>query len=156
MPDLVQLYTDHAFWFWLALGAVLLGLEAASGSGWLLWPAASAGVVAVISLLGLHLGALGEVAIFAGLTLITTFVARRYLVHAPKDHPDINDSNLRLVGKTGEVTTAFVNGQGRAFIANAEWQADLESGGDLAVGAQVIVTAIEGSRLVVKPDVRPS
>ena len=74
MPDIVLLYAAHAFWFWLALGAVLLGVEAATGSGWLLWPAASAGVVAVISLLGLHLGALGEVAIFAGLTLITTFV----------------------------------------------------------------------------------
>lgn len=151
MPDLVQLYAAHAFWFWLALGAVLLGVEAATGSGWLLWPAASAGVVGVISLLGLHIGALGEVAIFAGLTLITTFVARRYLVHAPKGHPDINDPNLRLIGKKGQATAAFVKGHGRAHVGNAEWAADLDGGGDLAVGTQVIVTAIVGSRLVVKP-----
>ncbi|HWE46643.1 MAG TPA: NfeD family protein [Caulobacteraceae bacterium] len=151
MSDLAQLYAAHAFWFWLGLGAVLLGLEAASGSGWLLWPAASAGVVAVITLLGLHIGALGEVAIFAVLTLVSTFLARRYLVHAPKGHPDINDPNLRLVGKKGQATKAFIHGHGRAFVGNAEWLADLESGGDLAVGSQVVVTAIEGSRLVVKP-----
>ena len=151
MSDIAQLYAAHAFWFWLALGAVLLGVEALTGSGWLLWPAAPAGIVGVISLLGLHIGALGEVAIFAALTLVTTFLARRYLVHMPKGHPDINDPNLRLIGKRGQATAAFIHGHGRAFVGNAEWLADLDGGGDLAAGSQVVVTAIEGSRLVVKP-----
>jgi membrane protein implicated in regulation of membrane protease activity len=150
MDTILTLYAEHPFWVWLALGVLLLAAEAATGSGWLLWPAASAGVVAVISLLGLHLGAPVEVGIFAALTLVTTFVARRYLVHAPKGHPDINDPNLRLVGKTGEVTTAFVQGKGRAFVANAEWQAALEGGGELAVGAPVVVTGLDGSLLKVR------
>jgi membrane protein implicated in regulation of membrane protease activity len=151
MSDFAQLYAEHPFWIWLAVGALLLAAEAATGSGWLLWPAASAGVVAVITLLGLHLGAPTEVGIFAALTLVTTFVARRYLVHAPKNHPDINDPNLRLVGKKGQATSAFVEGHGRAFVGNAEWLADLDGDGELAAGAPIIVTAIEGSRLKVKP-----
>jgi membrane protein implicated in regulation of membrane protease activity len=151
MASVLELYAAHPFWIWLALGVLLLAAEAATGSGWLLWPAASAGVVALITLLGLRLGAPAEVGIFAALTIVTTFVARRYLIRAPAENPDINDQSLRLVGQTGQTTSAFVSGHGRAFVVNAEWPADLESGGDLAEGAKVVVTAVTGSRLTVKP-----
>ncbi len=148
--DIVQLYAAHPFWIWLALGVLLLAVEGATGSGWLLWPAASAGVVAVITLLGLHLGAPIEFGVFAILTVLTTFVARKWLVHAPKGHPDINDAGERLIGKTGDVTTAFIKGKGRALIANAEWAAILDNGGDLPVGAHVKVVAVDGAQLKVQ------
>jgi membrane protein implicated in regulation of membrane protease activity len=150
MPSIAELYATHPFWVWLALGVVLLAAEAATGSGWLLWPAASAGVVAVVSLLGLHLGAPVEVGLFGVLTVVSTFLARRYLVRAPSDHPDINDQRLRLVGKTGTAVSAFSHGRGRAFVENAEWQVELEGGGALDSGAQVVVTGVNGPRLTVK------
>ncbi len=150
MPSIVDLYNGHPFWIWLAIGALLLAAEAVTGSGWLLWPAASAGVVAVIALLGLHLGAPGETVIFGVLTLASTMLARRYLVRAPAAPPDINDQGLRLVGKTGKAVAAFTHGSGRAFVENAEWPADLEAGEELASGAKVMVTGVKGPRLVVK------
>lgn len=151
MPSIVEIYAAHPFWVWLALGVLLLAAEAATGSGWLLWPAASAGVVAVVSLLGLKLGAPAETAIFGLLTVVSTAMARRFLIRAPGTHEDINDQRLRLVGKTGKAVSAFSQGKGRAFVENAEWPADLEAGGELASGAQVVVTAVKGPRLVVKP-----
>lgn len=141
---------SQPFWIWLAVGVVLLAAEAATGSGWLLWPAASAGVVAVLTVIGVPLGMPGQIAVFAVLTVLTTFLARRYLVRAPAADPDINDPGQRLLGKVGEACQAFVDGRGRAFVNGAEWPADLENGGDLGVGARVVVTAINGPRLTVK------
>ena len=50
MPDLYQLYVMHPFWAWIALAGALLALEVATGSGWLLWPAASAAIVALLAI----------------------------------------------------------------------------------------------------------
>ncbi len=43
MSDLSDFYLSHPLWIWAALGAGLLAIEVAAGSGWLLWPAAAAG-----------------------------------------------------------------------------------------------------------------
>lgn len=149
MADLLSFHAAHPFWTWMALGAALLAIEAGTGSGWLLWPAASAGVVALLMLTGWQPGPAVEVLIFAGLTLVTTFLARRYIIRRT-DHPDINDTFQRMIGKTGKAVTTFEHGKGRAFVANAEWAADLESGDSLAEGAPVVVTAVNGPRLVVR------
>jgi membrane protein implicated in regulation of membrane protease activity len=151
MSALTDLYATNPFWVWLFIGVVLLAAEAGTGSGWLLWPAAATVPVAVLTLTPLHLGAPAEIGLFAVLTVATTFLARRYLVRMPKDHPDINDQATRLLGKSGQAVSAFVDGHGRAFVNGAEWPADLEAGDALANGAQVVVTAINGPRLIVKP-----
>jgi membrane protein implicated in regulation of membrane protease activity len=150
MAAIAEIYGAHPFWIWLALGAVLLAIEAGTGSGWLLWPAASAGVVALISLSPLRLGPIGEVAVFAGLTLVTTILARKYLVRHHDNDPDINDQSLRLIGRTGETVSAFDAGHGRAFINGAEWPAELDGGGALKIGARVEVIGVEGAKLRVK------
>ena len=69
MGSLIELYALHPFWAWLTLGAVLLVAEALTGSGWMLWPAASSAVVAVLALTGIARGPLVDVLLFAGLTL---------------------------------------------------------------------------------------
>ena len=42
MHGLMVFYLGHPMWVWLAVGALLLAAEVATGSGYLLWPAASA------------------------------------------------------------------------------------------------------------------
>jgi membrane protein implicated in regulation of membrane protease activity len=149
--NLLDLYAAHPFWVWLALGAILLAIEAGTGSGWLLWPAASAGVVALLALTGWKVGLPAELLVFALLTLVSTILARRFLKTASDTEPDINDQTQRLIGKTGRAVTAFENGQGRVLVANAEWAADLDGGATLKNGAPVVVTGIAGPRLVVQP-----
>jgi hypothetical protein len=150
MGAVADLFAAHPFWVWMALGALLLAVEAGTGSGWLLWPAASAGLVGLLVLTGLLQGGTAEIGVFAVLTLVSTFLARRYLAHAPVDGPDINDQRSRLTGQTGEVSHAMAGGHGRVFVGGAEWPAELDGGGDLAPGARVVVTGVAGRKLTVK------
>ena len=73
-----------------------------TGSGYLLWPSASAAATALLTGLGINLPM--AVALFAALTIVSTLVARRYLPSPfrPKG-PDINDPSHRIVGHQGRV-----------------------------------------------------
>ena len=55
----------------MALAAAFLAVEMATGTGYLLWPAASAAVVGVVAVFA-TLGAPIDILIFAGLTIAST------------------------------------------------------------------------------------
>lgn len=149
METLFQLYVDHALWVWLAIGMAILAVEVSTGSGWLLWPAVCAGVVALLSpFVG---PAWLEIAIFAGLTVVTSLLARRYWPRTAKG-ADINDNVSRLIGHRGKAVQTFAHGSGRVDIDGKEWAADLDGAGEaLPIGSMVEVTGLSGSRLLVRP-----
>ena len=152
MSGLPDLYATHPFWTWMALAAGLLAAEVATGSGWLLWPAASAGIVATLaSFAGLSPAA--ALVTFAALTIVTTFLARRYLPRPlrPRGH-DINDNVARLMGHEGRAVSAFQGQLGRVFIDGKEWAAELAEGEELEAGARVRVVGVSGARLRVRGD----
>lgn len=150
MDAVVALYESQPFWLWLALGCLILAVEAASGTEWLLWPAVSAGVVAIIALIAPNLGPFVEIALFAVLTLVTSIASRRLIKRVNPSEPDINDRDARLLGERAEVVQPFVDGRGRVFVSGSEWPADIE-GDAPPVGASVIVDAVDGPRLKVRP-----
>ena len=87
-------------------GVILAG-EVATGTGWLLWPAACAALVALLTFV-LKGNFAVELAVFAVLTIASTLLARRYLPgNASGDGPDINDNVGRLVGHYGMAVSAF-------------------------------------------------
>ena len=129
---------------------LLLAIEAALSTEWLLWPAVAAGVVAVLTALGLRMGLAVEVGLFAVLTVAATALSRRLIQRVnPDDHPDINDRDLRLVGQRARVVQAFVEGRGRVFVSGAEWVALIE-GDAPPVGDSVVVDRLEGPSLKVR------
>ncbi|HEY2752093.1 NfeD family protein [Phenylobacterium sp.] len=151
MPDLTMFYANHPFWVWIALSAALLALEVATGSGWLLWPSASAGAVAVLATFA-DLGLAESVLAFAVLTIASTVLARRYLPRSLLTHPvgDINDNVARLVGHQGRAVGAFHGRAGRVFIDGKEWAAELDEGDGLEAGSRVEVTGVAGAHLKVR------
>lgn len=150
MADLVVFYGAHSFWVWTALAAALLAVEVISGTGWLLWPATSAGVVAVLTAVA-TVTTPAALAIFAVLTIVTTFLARRYLPRPLRPHGrDINDNIARLVGHEGRAVGAFEGQLGRVFIDGKEWGAELTDGERLAAGSRVQVVGVHGARLTVR------
>lgn len=152
VSDLGLFYLNHAAWFWIALGAALLAVEVATGTGWLLWAAASAGVVAVVEALW-ELPLPLAVVLFAALVIVSTLSARRWFPHrAAALGEDINDNIGRLVGHEGRVVTPFDQGEGRVFIDGKEWAAELEDDQALDVGARVKVTGVAGAHLRVRGD----
>lgn len=146
--DVAALYADYAFWIWAALGAAILAVEVATGTGWLLWPAASAAVTALLSLILPRQPAL-EIGIFAVLTIVSTLAARRFWPGTPRVAPDINDNVARLIGHRGRVVEAFADGLGRVAIDGKEWPAEIDVGAP-PPGATVEVTGVHGARLTVR------
>jgi membrane protein implicated in regulation of membrane protease activity len=145
---------DDPFRLWVAAGAVLLAVEVATGTGWLLWAAACAGLMALVVLtpLGLELG--GQMALFAVLTIVSTLAARKLMPHRPPTGHDINDMHARLTGKAGVAATAFSHGLGRVRVDGSEWDAEAETNpgaAAIAPGDPVIVEAVlGGARLAVR------
>lgn len=150
MTWLADLYLAHPFWIWMALAGVLLAAEVATTTGWLLWPAACAVVVAALTLL------LGgdfaiELAVFAVLTIVSTLLARRYLPrNLSGDGPDINDNVGRLVGHYGMAVSAFEHGRGRVFIDGKEWAAVADDDAAPLLDQRVKVLSADGGILKVK------
>jgi hypothetical protein len=145
MQTLLLIYESHPFWVWLAIGAVFLALEVPTASGYLLWPAASAGAVAVLTL-WLVLPPGYQVIAFALLTIISTIVGRRLMPrHAPAAGPDISNRASGLAGRFGQAVAPFAAGQGRVFVDGAEWMAELEPGQAAPEpGARIEVVSVRG------------
>src|SRR5690348_1601542 len=130
MADLVLLHDQYGVWAWAGVAAALLAVEMMTGSGWLLWPAACAGAVAIlVRVMGLSLEA--AVLAFAVLTILTTLIARRFLPVSPfaRGGHDINDATARLMGHHGHAVGAFRGKRGRVFIDGKEWAAELDEAG---------------------------
>lgn len=151
MDAVIDIYNNQPFWIWLAIGVLLLAVEAALSTEWLLWPAVAAGIVAVLTALGLQIGFAGEVGAFAVLTVVSTLFSRRLIQKVnPDDKPDVNDRESRLIGQRARVVESFVDGRGRVFVSGAEWAAEME-GHAAEVGESVIVEGLNGPSLKVKP-----
>lgn len=151
MAGITDLLVAHPFWLWLAVAAIILAVEVATGSGWLLWPAGAAAVVGASALVA-PLSLPVQLLVFAGLTIVTTLLARRFLPRSlVNEGPDINDNVGRLVGHRGRAAGEFADGHGRVDIDGKEWEAVLPAGGALPSGAAVEVVGVSGgSRLTVR------
>lgn len=150
MEMLSDLYAAQPFWIWVALAAGLLAIEIMTGSGWLLWAAASAAAVAIATALG-DLSFAMSVLLFAALTIVSTLLARRYLPRSVTAQTgDINDNIDRLVGRSGAAAQTFEGRAGRVLVDGKEWPAELEGDGRLEAGERVQVTGVSGVRLTVR------
>ncbi len=147
---------SQAFWIWLTLGILILGVEVFLGTQWLLWSAAAAGVVAVICLTGLPFGFVFQVATFAVLSLLMALLTRR-LLRIPDAVTDINEPHVRLVGKQAEVLSGFdlaTGGErtGRVIFDGVEWPAVLTSGNTpVKASDRVVIEQVADGRLFIRP-----
>jgi len=139
---------QHPFLLWIAVGAVLLAIEVGTGSGWLLWPAGSAVVTALLAL-AMPLDPSLQAVVFAVLTIITTLAGRHFFPRRPLA-ADINDTATRLAGLEGVAVTEFQAGRGRVFVDGKEWAAELQGAASLATGVKIVVVGVHGARLTVK------
>ena len=137
------LLREQPGWGWLAVAALFLAAELATGSGYLLWPSAAAGIVGVLKLVGAPVGIELQLGLFALLTFAGIYGARR--LWPGRGHPepphDLNDQKQRLIGREGHAVTS---GDGRVFVDGKEWAAELPDGGHPEPGARVRVTAVLG------------
>ncbi|GGI16617.1 NfeD family protein [Oxalicibacterium faecigallinarum] len=136
---------------WFAIACVLVGLEMASGTFYLLMIAIGAAAGGIAALLGLD--GLAQCVVAALLAAIATFGLRRS-GFAKKAVVDANrDPNVNLdVGQLLEVhawhVVAGAAATARVRYRGALWDVELEEGGHPVAGAFVIREA-RGNRLIV-------
>ena len=148
----------EAFWIWLTLGIILLGIEIFLGTQWLLWSAAAAGVVAVVCLTGLPFGFVVQVATFAVLSVVMTLLTKR-LLRVPGGASDINEPHKRLLGKQADILSGFdimTGGErtGRVIFEGVEWPAVLtgvDADAVVSKAERVVIEQIHDGRLYVTP-----
>lgn len=160
MDSLVSFMNDHAIWFWLGLGLLLMIAETFSGDFFLAGPSAAAlliaGVLAVWPPLlpGLNVQLLA----FAGLSLLLGISARRISSPWRNDvaADGINDRIGRIIGRETLANGAFSEGWGSVQVDGIMWRARLEEGGAVAAGTPLTVIAHSNGKLIVKPARRQS
>lgn len=140
---------------WGLLGIGLVGLELATGTTYILWPAIAALVTAVFVFL-LPLSWEMQFILFFLLSTILLVVGHLYLRPMMKsgEPSDLNDRARTMVGNKVVAFTDFVNGHGRVTVGDTQWKANSESDDDPVEGETLVITSVVGATLIVAPEVK--
>ena len=144
-------FFDHLqFWHWLILAAAFAGIEMLSPGFFFIWLGGAALVLGLITLVISSLSwevQLILFAVFSALSVIGWYKFGRKMVIATDD-ATLNRRGESLVGRTGQLSEAIVNGRGRVKIDDSVWSAECEE--DAPEGAKVLVTGVRGAVLSVE------
>ena len=138
---------DSWTWMWMVLAAVLMISEIFTTGFFLLPFGIGAAAAAILSGAGVDLA--WQWVAFIGVAVISLVLLRRF---APRItfEPAVRIGSARLVGERGIVIEDVADDRGLVRVRGEEWRADAPSG-PLPEGARVVVEAVEGTRLVVRP-----
>jgi len=143
-------FFDHLqFWHWLILAAVFAGIEMLSPGFFFIWLGGAALVTSLIVLVISSTGWEVQLILFAALSAISVFAWYKFgrRMNIATDDAMLNRRGDSLVGRTGALVEAIVNGRGRVKIDDSVWSAE---GEDAPTGAKVLVIAVEGALLKVE------
>ena len=141
-----ELFPFLGIWFWWIAAGILLFLELMVPGVffmWLAFAAASVGITDYFIDLSWQL----ELLAFAGFSLVFVYLARPWYsknrIHT-SDQPNLNQRIYGHVGKSFVLAEPIVDGHGKLNIDGTRWEV---LGPDLAKGAHVHVTGVEGMKL---------
>ena len=141
-----ELFPVVGIWFWWIVAGVLLLLELVTPGVFAMWlalAAASVGITDYFFDLNWQL----ELLVFAGFSLVYVYLARPWYSKNKlqnSDQPNLNQRILSFVGKSYVLHEPIVDGEGKLDIEGTRWDV---LGPNLAKGARVKVTAVEGMKL---------
>ncbi len=141
-----ELFPLVGIWFWWIVAGALLLLELMTPGVFAMWlalAAASVGITDYFVVLSWQL----ELLAFAGFSLVYVYLARPWYSKGTlqnSDQPNLNQRIYAFVGKSFVLAEPIVNGQGKLDIEGTRWDV---LGPNLAKGATVRVTAVEGMKL---------
>jgi membrane protein implicated in regulation of membrane protease activity len=152
----MQWFTDFMnaapVWHWWALGAVLLGLEMASTTQYLLWPGIGALIVGVIAFIDPSLDSRLAIFLFAVFSVAATIAWKRSpwgkMDHAV--HPTLNRRNDQYIGRVVKAAIDFTGGRGAVLVDDTRWSAVVIDGSAPTKGDMMVVEATDGTVLKVK------
>ena len=151
MEAVIDFLSAMPVWYWFILALVLLILELTTGTTYLLWPAAAAAIVGlcfpIAGLWWAQFGLFGAATI--GLTLVGPTHIAPWIKKTQSDHFDLNTGMAKKVGQIATVEADFITGRGKVRLGDTSWLAQSQGGEDFAAGARVVVSDVDGMKLIV-------
>lgn len=143
-----EILASFGAWTWLVLAVLLFGLEMFIPGAHLLWFGLAAIVTGFISL-GLGFTWPWQVALFAVLSVLSMFIARRFASAevTASDVPGLNQRGSEYVGRVFPVEEAIRGGRGKVRVGDTVWIAE---GPEAPAGSRVRVKGTSGTVLVVE------
>lgn len=134
---------------WLVATIAFALVEAVTPQLVSIWLAGGAAVAFVVSIFGTQLYV--QVIVFVAVSILLLALTRPFVKRLAKKEPEMTNSDANI-GKIGVVTEQIDNlaSLGSVRLDGLEWSAKSESGEIINVGEKVVVTAIEGVKLIVK------
>ena len=147
---MIELISTQPAWFWLCLGGLLLIGELIGTGGYLLWTGIAAVLVGFITLLLPFLGWEWQGILFAIFTIVSAVLWRKWLSGRQNTKADdVNQISHQLIGIKARLLTDTEEGFSRIRLADGSWR--IYSDIPLLADTEVIVTAVDGITLKVKP-----
>jgi len=144
-----SLFGPLQFWHWLALAAILVGIEVMAPGVFFLWLAAGAAITGLTLLVLPDLGWEFQLLVFAAVSVFSIYGGRRWIKNRsqPEDHPHLNERGAGMIGQIYTLSDATQGGRGRLKIGDSSWSVRVQNGADLTGGTRVEITAVDGSVL---------
>jgi membrane protein implicated in regulation of membrane protease activity len=138
------------FWHWFILAAVFAGIEMLTPGFFFIWLGGAALVLGLVALVIPAMSWEVQLILFAALSGLSVLAWYKFGRKVAIDTEDatLNRRGESLVGSTGVLIEAIVNGRGRVKIADSAWSAQAEE--DAPAGAKVLVTGVRGAILTVE------
>ncbi|MEO0786393.1 MAG: NfeD family protein [Pseudomonadota bacterium] len=156
MDMLVEFLWPVTIWHWLAVAAILFGIEMMLGTFDLLLIAIAALVAAAWT--AFAPGGLGawEMQLFVFfVTSVVLIVLGRTVFNGLRTggpgEPTLNKRMERMLGARGTAVGGFSAGRGRVKIGDTEWAAESADGSDIDAGAAIEVDGARSTVVIVRP-----
>jgi hypothetical protein len=142
------------FWYWLAVGVLLMIAEVFVPGVTLLWLGIAATVTGLILIFLPGLALEFQGLIFAVLAVVSVVVGRmvyRSGNETPTDHPTLNRRAEQYVGQVYRLNAEPVDGRASVHIGDTVWNVVLKGDAAAHSGDHVKVVGADGAVLVVEP-----
>jgi hypothetical protein len=152
LSDTSQYLHTLTAWHWLALGALLLALEIASTTTYLLWPGIAALVVGALQFLVPEMRGVSSLLIFAVLAVVSSILWQRSPLgrRAPTSHANLNARMVTYLGRQGAAAADFAGGDGAILLDDTRWAATVIDDSVPRSGDMLQVTGADGTILKVR------
>ena len=139
---------------WGIIAVVLVGAELVTGTTYILWIAAAAFILAILTFL-IPMAWELQFFLFTVLSIALLFVGHFYLRPLMKsDEPsDTNNPVRTMVGRRVVAFSDFDNGEGRVTVGDTQWKASSDAD-NLKTGDKLVITSVVGATLIVEPAVK--
>lgn len=136
---------------WLALAALLIGIEMVMPTQYLMWPGIAAAVTALAAVLSAVDWTM-QIAVFAVLSIVLVAAShfRPQVAALTGGLASLNQRTAQMIGRMATVAEDFHNGHGAVTVGDTRWSAQTVDGSDPAAGTKVEIVAAESTLLKVK------